>query len=139
MFQIDPAFASSTAPLGELKLSHARLLNEARYPWIMLIPRLDGARELEDLSPDHRVQLLEEIVAAGAAVRTIGETLGRPVTKLNVGQLGNLTPQLHIHILGRRVDDPSWPGAAWGHSPPQAYGAEELEAAVGAARRALGL
>ena len=139
MFQIDAAFLSSTAPLGELSLSHARLLNDARYPWIMLIPRLEGARELEDLAAADRVRLMEEIVQAGAAVRVVGEAVGRPVTKLNVGQLGNLTPQLHIHILGRRVDDPSWPGAAWGHSPAQAYGAAEFETVLAAARAALGL
>ena len=139
MFQLDPAFPATSEPLGELGLCHARLQADARFPWIVLLPRLEGARELEDLSGAERVQLLDEILAAGAAVRAVGEALGRPVAKLNVGQLGNVTPQLHVHVVGRRADDAAWPGPVWGHGTAQAYGTDALERALAAARQALGV
>jgi diadenosine tetraphosphate (Ap4A) HIT family hydrolase len=139
MFQLHPAFLATSEPLGDLALCQARLQADARYPWIVLLPRVADARELEDLSPDQRVRLMEEILAAGAAARAIGAALGRPVAKLNVGQLGNVTPQLHVHVVGRRPDDDVWPGPVWGHGAAQAYGASALEAAIKAAKTAFGL
>jgi diadenosine tetraphosphate (Ap4A) HIT family hydrolase len=139
MFQLDPAFPATTEPLGELDLCHARLQADARFAWIVLVPRLAGARELEDLGADQRGQLMTEILAAGRAVRAVGEALGRPVAKLNVGQLGNLTPQLHIHVVGRRPDDAAWPGPVWGSGAAEAYAAAALAAAVAAARKSFGL
>jgi diadenosine tetraphosphate (Ap4A) HIT family hydrolase len=139
MFQLDPAFPATSQALGDLTLCHVRLQADARYAWILLLPRAPGARELEDLAPAQRVQLMEEILLAGAAVRAVGDAIGRPVAKLNVGQLGNLTPQLHVHVVGRRPDDPAWPGPVWGHGTAQAYGAKTLALALAAARSALGL
>ncbi len=138
-FVLDPAFAATSAALGDLPLCEARLQLDARYPWIVLIPRQAGLREIEDLSAADRVALMDEIVLAGAATRAIGAALGLPVDKLNVGALGNVTPQLHVHVVGRRSGDPAWPGPVWGHSPAEAFTAEALEAAVAAARRSLGL
>jgi diadenosine tetraphosphate (Ap4A) HIT family hydrolase len=139
MFQLDPAFLATSAPLGDLALCHARLQADARYPWIVLIPRLAEARELEALTGPQRSQLMEEVVAAGAAVRAMGEALGRPIAKLNVGQLGNVTPQLHIHVVGRRPDDAAWPAPVWGHGTAKAYSADALAKAAAAARKALSL
>jgi diadenosine tetraphosphate (Ap4A) HIT family hydrolase len=133
MFELDEAFIATSLALGDLTLSHARLQDDARYPWIVLIPRRAGLRELEDLSPADLATLTGEILAAGRAVRA----LGVQVDKLNVGALGNVTPQLHVHVVGRRVGDPAWPGPVWGHSPAQPYGA--AGAALAAAREALGL
>ena len=139
MAKIDAAFLSTSEPLGELALCHARLQADARFPWIVLIPRLPGARELDDLSAGARGQLMEEIVRASEAVRAIGTALERPVEKLNVGQLGNITPQLHVHVIGRRSDDAAWPGPVWGHGRPAAYSSAELSQALAAAGQALGL
>ena len=139
MFELHAAFPATSEALGDLALCHARLQADARYPWIVLIPRVAGARELEDLSADQRVTLMDEIVRAGAAVRAIGAALGRPIEKLNVGQLGNVTPQLHIHIVGRRADDAAWPGPVWGVGAAEVYAGEALEAAIAAARSTLGL
>lgn len=139
MLAIDPAFLATSEALGELALSHARLQGDARFPWVVLIPKVSSARELEDLAPGERDVLMEEIVRAGQAVRAIGEAFGRPVVKLNVGQLGNVTPQLHVHVVGRRSDDPAWPGPVWGAGAAERYRSEELEMAVAVARRALGL
>lgn len=126
MFAHDPAFDAGSAPLAALPLSDVRLQLDARFPWLILLPRREGARELEDLSPEDRARLMEEIIAAGRAVRAIGEILGRPVAKLNVGALGNVTPQLHIHIVGRRPDDPAWPGPVWGVAGAVGYSAAAL-------------
>jgi diadenosine tetraphosphate (Ap4A) HIT family hydrolase len=139
MFRPDPAFLATSDALGELGLCQARLQRDARFPWIVLIPRAVGARELEDLSEPQRQALMGEILAAGRAVRAIGEALGRPVAKLNVGQLGNVTPQLHVHVVGRRSDDGAWPAPAWGHGEAQAYTADALAAALRVGQTALGL
>lgn len=135
MFEIDPAFVATSHALGELGLCHARLQDDARYPWIVLIPRVGAARELEDLARDQLSLLTDDILAAGRAVRE----LGVQVDKLNVGALGNVTPQLHVHVVGRRVGDPAWPGPVWGHSAAEPYQTEALASTLAAARAALGL
>jgi diadenosine tetraphosphate (Ap4A) HIT family hydrolase len=136
---LDPAFLVTAGALGELALCHARLQADARYPWIVLIPRVADARELEDLTPEERRRLMDEILAAGHAVRAVGLALGREVIKLNVGQLGNVTPQLHVHVVGRRPDDAAWPGPVWGHGAAEPYAREALDEAIAAAKTALGL
>lgn len=136
---LDAAFAATSQPLGPLALCDARLQLDARWPWIVLIPRGPGAREIEDLHPLNRARLVDEIVLAGAAARAVGAALGRPVEKLNVGALGNVTPRLHVHVVGRRADDPAWPRPVWGVDGAQDYSADRLAAAVAAARAAFGL
>jgi diadenosine tetraphosphate (Ap4A) HIT family hydrolase len=139
MFEIDPAFIATSHGLGDLALSHARLQADARFPWIVLIPRRAGARELEDLAAGEREVLMDEILRAGTAVRAIAETLGRPAGKLNVGQLGNVTPQLHVHVIARRPEDAAWPAPVWGFGVAEPYSGAALEAAMAAARTVLGL
>lgn len=139
MFELHPAFPPTSEALGDLALSHVRLQADARYAWVVLIPRIAGARELEDLSANDRAALMEEIVRAGAAVRAVGAALVRPIEKLNVGQLGNVTPQLHVHIVGRRADDPAWPGPVWVAGTAEAYAPDALVQAIAAAKEALGL
>jgi diadenosine tetraphosphate (Ap4A) HIT family hydrolase len=139
MFALDPAFPPTSQAVGDLALSHVRLHADARFPWLVLVPRIAGARELEDLSANDRAALMEEVVRAGCAVRAVGAALSRPVEKLNVGALGNITPQLHLHVVGRRRDDAAWPGPVWGVGTAQGYPATELAAALAAARAALGL
>ena len=136
-FVLDPAFVATSAELGDLSLCQARLQLDARYPWIVLIPRRPHLREIEQLSSVHRLALMDEIVMAGAAVRAIGAAIGLRVDKLNVGALGNVTPQLHVHVIGRRVGDPAWPGPVWGHSPAEPFTADTLAIAIDAARERL--
>ncbi|MCK5909112.1 MAG: HIT domain-containing protein [Caulobacter sp.] len=138
-FTLDPAFVATSHAVIDLPLCAVRLQDDARYPWLVLIPRRPGLRELEDLSPTDRAQLLEEILYAGSAVRAVGATLGLGVDKLNVGALGNVTAQLHVHVVGRRSGDPAWPGPVWGHSPADAYPAQVRDAATTAARTALAI
>ena len=137
MFEPHPAFPPTSHALGELGLCHVRLQADGRWPWLVLIPRVGGARELEDLPPEDRAALTEEIVRAGAAVRAMGEALGRPVEKLNVGQLGNVTPQLHVHVVARNQGDAAWPGPVWGHGPRVPYRRSELHRIADTVRAAL--
>ncbi len=132
-FSLSPAFLETSLALASLGLSDARLQTDARWPWIVLIPRLGGARELGDLSVQERARLIEEIAVAGRAVQAMGAALGRPVEKLNVGLLGNITPQLHAHVVGRRADDPAWPGPVWGVGEAVAYAPDALKTALRAA------
>ncbi|ATC33707.1 HIT domain-containing protein [Caulobacter vibrioides] len=136
-FVLDPAFVATSHAVIDLPLCEVRLQDDARYPWLVLIPRLPGLRELEDLSTSDRAQLLEETIRAGSAVRAIGARLELAVAKLNIGALGNVTAQLHVHVVGRRSDDPAWPGPVWGHSPATAYDAATRKAAIAAAREVL--
>ena len=138
MFTPDAAFEGGSQALADLDLCAVRLQLDARFPWLVLIPRVAGARELEDLSTADRARLMEEIVLAGAAVRAMGEAAGRPVYKLNVGALGNVTPQLHVHVVGRRLDDAAWPGPVWGTAGVSAYRADQLACVRVAALRVLG-
>lgn len=135
MFQVDSAFLATSHLLGDLALSQARLHDDARYPWILLIPRVEAARELEDLSREDLAILTDEILSAGRAVRA----LGVQVDKLNVAALGNVTPQLHVHVVGRRVGDAAWPNPVWAQGAAEPYGAESLARTLAAVKAALSL
>lgn len=115
-FRADPAFEAASVFAADWPLCQVRLQDDARFPWLILLPRVAGAVELEDLSPAQRALLTEEIVRAGALVRELGALRDQSVDKLNVAALGNVTAQLHIHVVGRRRDDPLWPDPIWGRS-----------------------
>ncbi len=115
-FRPDPAFDAGSVPAAEWPLCHVRLQDDARFPWLILIPRVEGAVELEDLSVAQRAALMEETVRAGTVVRRLGA-----VEKLNVGAIGNVTAQLHVHVVGRRRDDALWPDPVWGRGPAVPY------------------
>jgi diadenosine tetraphosphate (Ap4A) HIT family hydrolase len=128
-FALDPRLAAASAPVRVLELCELRLQNDVRWPWLVLIPRRPGLVEIADLPAPERAQLIEEAVIAGEAVHALGQALGRPVQKLNTGALGNIVPQLHLHVLGRCPDDPAWPGPVWGFGEPEPYAPAELERA----------
>lgn len=137
MFRVDPAFEAGSTALANLALSAVRLQLDSRFPWLILIPRVEGAIEIEDLASGQRQALLDEILLAGRAVRAMGEALGRPVSKLNVGALGNVTRQLHVHVVGRREDDAAWPGPVWGVGAAAPFSGHSLTVVSTAATRAL--
>ena len=136
-FVIDPAFSASSHRIGVLDLCEIRLQDDARWPWVLLVPRTPGLVEIEDLKPRDRAQLTEEIICGGAGVRAIGQALGMEVDKLNVGALGNITPQLHVHVIGRNRQDPAWPGPAWGYGTGEAYDEKARATAIRAVKDAL--
>lgn len=129
-FEVAPAFEAGSVAVAEWPLCHVRLQDDARFPWLILIPRVEGAVELEDLSVEQRAVLMEETVRAGALVRRLVA-----VEKLNVGAIGNVTAQLHVHVVGRRRDDGLWPDPVWGRGPVVPYTDDErarlLEVAKG--------
>ncbi len=132
-FVLDQAFETTSVLLCDLTLCEARLQLDSQYGWIVLIPRRDEMRELEDLSMAERLVLMEEIVLTGQAVRAVSDAIGLPTEKLNVGALGNVTAQLHVHVVSRRSDDPAWPGPVWGHGTAKPYSPEWLAKARAAA------
>ena len=119
-FEVALAFEAGSVAAAEWPLCHVRLQDDARFPWLILIPRVEGAVELEDLSVEQRAMLMEETVRAGALVRRLGG-----VEKLNVGAIGNVTAQLHVHVVGRRRDDGLWPDPVWGRGGIVPYADEE--------------
>lgn len=133
----DGHLLSGSRAAADLAVCHLRLQDDARWPWLVLIPRRPGLVEVEDLRPAERALLMEELVRAGAAVRCAAQALGRPVDKLNLGALGNVTRQLHLHVVGRRLDDPARPGPVWGVGTPQPYAPAALALALDAVRAAL--
>ena len=134
VFTADPAFSAGSAFAVDWPLCQVRLQDDARFPWLILIPRVAGAVEIDDLSVADRAMLMEEIVRAGDVVRALGQAAGRPVEKLNVAALGNVTAQLHVHVVGRRRDDGLWPDPVWGRGGAASYGDDAREAALTVAR-----
>jgi diadenosine tetraphosphate (Ap4A) HIT family hydrolase len=135
-FRPDPAFDAGSVFAVDWPLCHVRVQDDARFSWLILIPRLEAVTEIEDLSVKDRARLMEETVAAGRLVRALGDAAGMPVDKLNVAALGNVTAQLHVHIVGRRRDDPLWPDPVWGRGGVERYSAAGLTAVVEAVRQA---
>ena len=135
-FAIHPDFEATSAPVCDLPLCHVRLQDDARFPWLILIPRVAGVSEIEQLSEADQARLMAEAVAAGRAVRAIAALRGFAVTKLNIAALGNVTPQLHVHVIGRRATDEAWPRPVWNVGTPAPYGGS-LAAAVAVAAEAL--
>lgn len=129
-FAVDPAFAAGSVPAAEWPLCHVRLQDDARFPWLILIPRVAGAIEIEDLPVAHQALLMQETVRAGRIVRALGQAAGRPIDKLNIAALGNVTAQLHVHVAGRRRDDGLWPDPVWGRPGVRRYEAATLESAI---------
>lgn len=135
-FAPDAAFQAGSVFAADWPLCHVRLQDDARFPWLILIPRVAGAVELEDLTADQRAALMEETVRAGRLVRALGERAGRPVDKLNVAAIGNVTAQLHVHMVGRRRDDGLWPDPVWGRGPAVPHDPAAMRAALEAIRAA---
>jgi diadenosine tetraphosphate (Ap4A) HIT family hydrolase len=115
-FTLDPRLTADTLAVGDLPLSSVLLLNDARFPWLVLVPRRDGTTELTDLSEEDAAKLMGEI---RLAARVLLE-LAKP-DKLNVAALGNLVPQLHVHVVARFRSDPAWPGPVWGFGERRPY------------------
>lgn len=108
-FALDPHLAADTAFVADWPLARVLLMDDSRYPWLVLVPRRAGLHELDDLDEAARMQLLREITRAMATLRTAA-----PCDKLNVGILGNIVRQLHVHVVARRAGDAAWPGPVWG-------------------------
>lgn len=120
-WQLDPQLANDSHPLSSGALCDIRMMDDANYPWLIVVPRVAGASELFDLSASQRRTLIEEIVA----VETVLKDVFRP-DKLNVAALGNAVAQLHVHVIARYTSDPAWPMPVWGKVQARPYTPEQL-------------
>ncbi|HSR66039.1 MAG TPA: HIT family protein [Xanthomonadaceae bacterium] len=120
-WQLHPQLAADSHPLAAFVLSELRLMDDANYPWLVLVPRVPEAGELTDLQGEQRHRLADEIDRAAHVLRAVF----RP-RKLNVAALGNIVPQLHVHVIARFEDDPAWPAPVWGRVAARPYTPEQL-------------
>ena len=115
-FELHPQLEADTLQLGDLLLSRVRLMNDARFPWLVLVPRRPDLREFIDLPAGERSILMEEIAAVSLALREVTDA-----EKLNVAAIGNRVSQLHVHVISRFATDLAWPAPVWGAGTPQPY------------------
>lgn len=120
-FDLDARLAADTVALGDWPLCRVLLMRNRLFPWLILVPRCPGAVEIHRLATPQQIQLLKETTAAARVL----DHLFTP-DKINIGALGNLVPQLHLHVIARRRTDPAWPGPVWGSGHSAAYGGDEL-------------
>lgn len=118
--------------VGNLKLCQILLLNDANFIWLVLVPRRQDVREIFELSNADQHQLLEESSFLGKLIKE-----NFPCDKLNIAALGNIVPQLHVHHIARRKDDPCWPGVVWGYGQGRAYHDQEKTALLHQLQKAL--
>lgn len=120
MFTLHPQLASDTVVIGQFDVSLLLLMNDSHYPWCILVPMREGLREIYQLDHASRHAVLEESCVLAEVMQKV-----YAADKMNVAALGNVVPQLHIHHIARRKDDPAWPQPVWGKHPPRGYTATE--------------
>jgi diadenosine tetraphosphate (Ap4A) HIT family hydrolase len=121
VFQLHPRLNEDCITIGNFPLCRLLLMNDASYPWFILVPQRQGVREIFELDDADQQQLLRE---SSSLSRTLSEHF--KADKINVAALGNMVPQLHIHHIARFTTDAAWPAPVWGHAPAKAYSVEEL-------------
>ena len=133
-WQLHPQLAKDTINIGDLPLSRVLVINDANYPWLLLVPRRIGVSEMLDLDEVEQAQLWTEIARTGRALKTVTEC-----DKLNIAALGNMVPQLHVHVIARHQGDAAWPKPIWGAVPRIAYDKGALEHFIQMLRKKLWL
>ena len=123
---------ADTRLVAELPLCQCLLMEDARYPWLILVPKVAGLREFHEVPGNVQPQLLKEIEQASVALQGLTDA-----HKLNVAALGNQVPQLHIHVIARQTTDAAWPGPVWGVGAPEAYPERKRAAFIQALRDVL--
>ena len=127
-FELHPRLVADSILVGRLPLSQLLLFNDARYPWFILVPQRSGVSEIFQMSEADQQQLCRE---SAVLARNLMHSFH--ADKINIGALGNLVPQLHVHHIARFTTDPAWPGPVWGHSVPVAYQKHSITERVGMA------
>jgi diadenosine tetraphosphate (Ap4A) HIT family hydrolase len=133
-WSLHPQLVQDTVPLGDLALTRVLAMNDANYPWVILVPRRPDVVEIIDLAEADRAALTAEIAQVSAALKSM-----TGCDKLNIAAIGNVVPQLHVHIVARRKDDPAWPRPVWGAAPARPYPGAALGAFAAALRGAIGI
>jgi diadenosine tetraphosphate (Ap4A) HIT family hydrolase len=111
-WSLHPQLEADASHVGDLPLSRVLAIDDVSYPWLVLVPRRAGAVEIADLGADATI-LMDEIVQISRLLKSV-----TGCDKINVGAIGNVVPQLHVHIVARRRDDPLWPKPVWGLTQP---------------------
>lgn len=133
-FSLHPQLAADTLEVGRLPLCTVLLMNDSRFPWLILVPRVEGLRELHELDAARQSRLLGESRQAVQALQACVD-----FDKINVAALGNVVEQFHWHVVARHRDDVVWPGPVWGYGKRKAYAIEEAQALLGALQKQLGI
>ncbi len=133
-FSLDEKLAADTAFVCDLPLSRVLLMNDARFPWLVLVPRLPDLAEINDLAASERGTLMEEIATCANILREVA-----PSDKINVGALGNIVRQLHVHVVARVEGDAAWPGPVWGSGTAKPYDENWRRGMIDALRTRLGM
>ncbi|MEQ1754154.1 MAG: HIT family protein [Micropepsaceae bacterium] len=131
-FDLDPRLANDTAWLRDWPLCKLLLMNDQRYSWIVLVPRRTGVTEPFDLKPADQTRLWHEVMHAAEILKAAS-----PCRKVNIGALGNIVSQLHVHIVARNEGDFAWPGPVWGQGIALRFEPASLEARLEAFRNTL--
>ena len=132
-FILDPRLAADSVFIADGPLSQVRLMDDVRFPWLVLVPRVPEVSEWLELDGAQQRLLLAEINQAGNLIRTEPET-----EKLNIGALGNIVRQLHVHLVGRHAGDAAWPGPVLGSGAAQRYPQASLDSRIAYWRQRLG-
>jgi diadenosine tetraphosphate (Ap4A) HIT family hydrolase len=131
-WSLHPQLENDTAPVGDLALCRVLSIDDADYPWLILVPRRAGVTEIADLGGDASL-LMAEISLASRVLKDVTRC-----DKLNIAAIGNIVPQLHVHIVARRKNDPLWPKPVWGFAQPRPGDAAAFARFVAAIRSGLG-
>ena len=131
-FILHPRLEADTLFVADWTLSRVLAMNDVRFPWLVLVPHRAGLSEIHDLSAPDRAVLIEEVARASAALKSL-----TGAAKINVGALGNLVPQLHVHVVARNPGDPEWPGPVWGQGTAEPYEAAAQAAFIAQLRASL--
>ena len=133
-WSLHPQLKQDTIDIGDLPLSRVLVIKDANYPWLLLVPRRPEINEIIDLDEVEQAQLTTEVSRAARALKEITNC-----DKLNIAALGNVVPQLHVHVIARRTSDAAWPRPVWGAVPPVPHDAEEVQHFISALRRKIWL
>jgi diadenosine tetraphosphate (Ap4A) HIT family hydrolase len=133
-WSLHPQLERDTVNIGDLPLCRVLIINDANYPWLLLVPRRPGVDEIVDLDEVEQAQLMTEITRVARALKAV-----TGCDKLNIAALGNVVAQLHVHVIARRKTDAAWPRPVWGTVPPISHDPTELENFTSAIRRKIWL
>jgi diadenosine tetraphosphate (Ap4A) HIT family hydrolase len=129
---LDPLLARDTTPIGDLPLCRALLINDANYPWLLLVPRRDATVEITDLDYIEQQQLMSEMSHAATTLKAL-----TGCDKINVAALGNVVAQLHVHIIARSHGDAAWPKPVWNVASPKDYHPRERDQLIASLQQQL--
>jgi len=131
-FTLDDRLANDSVSVAIIGLCDVRLMKDRRWPWLVLIPRRPDKVEVFDLTPLDRVLLTFETDKVASALKTL-----TGAAKINVGALGNIVRQLHVHVIARSEGDANWPGPIWGYGKAEPYSDEDMNSLIAKLRETL--